>query len=109
MSLPSTDKIRGLGTKHLLKQLALRFVPREIVERPKHGFALPLAHLLRGPLRERVADVILASNGPLSCWFRRDMIERLWSDHQTAKRDHRKKIWTLFTLATAVRNTTAPI
>ena len=109
MSLPSTDKIRGLGTKHLLKQLALRFVPREIVERPKHGFALPLAHLLRGPLRERVADVILASNGPLSCWFRRDMIERLWSDHQTARRDHRKKIWTLFTLATAVRNTTAPI
>lgn len=109
MSLPSTDKIRGLGTKHLLKQLALRFVPREIVERPKHGFALPLAHLLRGPLRERVADVILASNGPLSCWFRRDMIERLWSDHQTARRDHRKKIWTLFTLATAVRNTTARI
>jgi asparagine synthase (glutamine-hydrolysing) len=109
MSLPSTDKIRGLATKRLLKQLALRFVPREIVERPKHGFALPLARLLRGPLRDRVADVILASSGPLSCWFRRDMIERLWSDHQTARRDHRKKLWTLFTLATAVRNTAAPI
>jgi asparagine synthase (glutamine-hydrolysing) len=75
------------------------------VEQPKHGFALPLARLLRGPLRERVADVILAANGPLSHWFRHEMIERLWSDHQSGRRDHRKKIWTLFTLATAVRNT----
>jgi asparagine synthase (glutamine-hydrolysing) len=105
MSLPSTDKIRGLSTKRLLKKLALRYVPRNVVEQPKHGFALPLARLLRGPLRERVADVILAANGPLSHWFRHEMIERLWSDHQSGRRDHRKKIWTLFTLATAVRNT----
>src|SRR5262245_1951710 len=109
MSLPSTDKIRGLATKRLLKKLALRFVPREIVERPKHGFALPLARLLRGPLRERVADVILTSNGPLSTWFRQDMIERLWSDHQSVRRDCRKQIWTLYTLTTAVRNTATPV
>jgi asparagine synthase (glutamine-hydrolysing) len=108
MSLPSSDKMRGFSTKYLLKKLALRYMPREIVERPKHGFALPLARLLRGPLRERVADVILASQGSLSNWFRQEMIERLWSDHQTGRRDNRKKIWTLFTLATAVRNTSAP-
>ena len=78
MSLPSTDKIRGFSRKRLLKKLALRHIPREIVEQPKHGFAVPLARLLRGPLRERVADVILASNGPLADWFRRETIERLW-------------------------------
>jgi asparagine synthase (glutamine-hydrolysing) len=109
MSLPSTDKIRGFSTKYLLKKLALRYVPRDIVERPKHGFAVPLARLLRGPLRERIADVMLASNGPLSHWFRHEMIERLWLEHQTGRRDHRKKIWTLFTLATAVRNTATPV
>lgn len=105
MSLPSADKIRGFSRKRLLKKLALRHVPREIVARPKHGFAVPLARLLRGPLRERVGDVILAANGPLSHWFRHERIERLWSDHQKSRKDHRKKIWTLFTLATAVRNT----
>ena len=105
MSLPSTDKIRGFSRKRLLKKLALRHIPREIVEQPKHGFAVPLARLLRGPLRERVADVILAANGPLADWFRRETIERFWRDHQTGRRDHRKKIWTLFALATAVRNT----
>jgi asparagine synthase (glutamine-hydrolysing) len=109
MSLPSTDKIRGFSTKYLLKKLAMRYVPKEIVDRPKHGFALPLARLLRGPLRERVADVLLASNGPLSVWFRREMLDRLWSDHQSGRCDHRKKIWTLFTLATAIRNTAMPI
>ena len=106
MSLPSSDKIRGFSTKHLFKKLASRYVPRDVVEQPKHGFALPLARLLRGPLRERVSNVILAQHGPLSHWFRRETIERLWSDHQTGRRDHRKKIWTLFVLATAVRNTT---
>jgi asparagine synthase (glutamine-hydrolysing) len=105
MSLPSTDKLRGFSSKYLLKKLALRHIPREIVERPKHGFAVPLAQLLRGALRERVADVIMASKGPLSELLRMELIERLWSEHQTSRRDHKKKIWTLFTLATAIGNT----
>ncbi len=105
MSLPSRDKIRGLSSKHLFKKLALRHVPREIVERKKHGFALPLSRLLRQSLKEPVGQSLLDRASPLGDWFRRDAIERLWSEHQSGARDHRKKIWTLFCLATAVRNT----
>lgn len=100
MSLPSRDKIRGLATKHLFRKLALRHVPREIVERKKHGFAVPLTRLLRGPLRDRVGAALLNSGSPLHQWFHAAEIERLWAEHQCGI-DHRKKIWTLFTLTAA--------
>jgi asparagine synthase (glutamine-hydrolysing) len=106
MSLPSDDKIKGFETKRLFKKLALRHLPRDIVMRRKHGFAIPLARMLRGPLKEPVGEAILGENSPLRAWFSRQTVERLWSEHNSGRRDHRKKIWTLFTLATAVANTT---
>ena len=108
MSLPSRDKLRGLKTKLLLKKLALRHLPREIVERRKHGFAVPLARLLREALKAPVGEAILGTGSPLGEWFERKPIERLWSEHQSGRRDHRKKLWTLFCLATAVGNTEGP-
>jgi asparagine synthase (glutamine-hydrolysing) len=104
MSLPSRDKIRGLSTKHLFRKLALRHIPRDIVERKKHGFAVPLSRLLRGALREPVGAMLLDRASPLDQWFNRSEIERLWSAHQ-AGGDQRKKIWTLFILAAAAGTT----
>jgi asparagine synthase (glutamine-hydrolysing) len=75
------------------------------VERPKHGFAVPLARMLRGPLKEPVGAAILGKTSPLGEWFREGEVERLWREHQTGSRDHRKKLWTLFCLSTAVTNT----
>ena len=49
--LPRTAKIRGGVSKWLLRQVLYRHVPRALVERPKMGFAVPLADWLRGPLR----------------------------------------------------------
>jgi asparagine synthase (glutamine-hydrolysing) len=108
LSLPSSDKLRGLKTKLLLKKLALRHLPREIVERRKHGFAVPLARLLREALKAPVGEAILGAGSPLGEWFERAPVERLWSEHQSGRRDHRKKLWTLFCLATAVGNTARP-
>jgi len=99
MSLPSRDKISGLSTKRIFRKLAARHVPRDIVERKKHGFAVPLPRLLRGPLREPVGAALLDRGSPLHDWFDRGEIERLWSAHQRGI-DHRKKIWTLYSLAT---------
>jgi asparagine synthase (glutamine-hydrolysing) len=100
MSLPSRDKISGLTTKRIFRRLAARHVPRDIVERKKHGFAVPLPRLLRGPLREAIGGALLDRGSPLHAWFERAEIERLWTAHQ-AGADHRKKIWTLYSLATA--------
>jgi asparagine synthase (glutamine-hydrolysing) len=105
LSLPGRDKLNGFKTKHLLKKLALRHLPRETVERKKHGFAIPLGRLLRGRLREAVGEALLGQASLLRQWFQRDMIEDLWTQHQSGTRDHRKKIWTLFCLSTALTNT----
>ncbi len=108
LALPSNDKIRGLSTKALFRKLALRHIPAEIVARRKHGFAIPLTRLLRGPLAAPVGDTLLEPASPLREWFAQREIERLWREHHSGARDHRKKIWTLFTLATAIRNTQDP-
>jgi asparagine synthase (glutamine-hydrolysing) len=105
MSLPANDKLRGLSTKHLFKQLALRHLPREVVTRRKHGFAVPLGRLLRGPLKEKAGDAILGASSPLAEWLRPETIARLWNEHQSGGRDHRKKLWTLYCLAVSIRNT----
>jgi len=102
MSLPSHDKINGLTTKYLFRKLALRHVPHEIIERKKHGFAVPLSRLLRESLKAPVEAALLDQGSPLHQWFHRSEIERLWASHQSGY-DHRKKIWTLFSLAAAAK------
>ena len=101
LSLPVDDKIRGRETKRLFRLLARRHLPAEIVDRPKHGFAPPLSRLLRGVLAAPVEATLTAANSPLATWFRGDEIARLWSEQRSGARDHRKKLWTLFTLAEA--------
>jgi asparagine synthase (glutamine-hydrolysing) len=55
-TLPDAHKIHGRETKRLLRHALAGLVPREIAERPKHGFDLPLAAWLRGPLKDLAAS-----------------------------------------------------
>ena len=50
--MPFNAKVRGSVTKWVLREIVYRHVPRELVDRPKSGFAVPLAAWIRGPLRE---------------------------------------------------------
>ncbi len=58
--LPSDYKIRGGALKYLLKQIVHRHVPRQIMDRPKKGFGVPLARWLEGALKERVNRLLAA-------------------------------------------------
>jgi asparagine synthase (glutamine-hydrolysing) len=50
--LPFNAKVRGSATKWVLREIVYRHVPRTLVDRPKAGFAVPLAEWIRGPLRD---------------------------------------------------------
>lgn len=98
LGLPPAAKIDGWRTKHLLKRVAGRYLPRALTERAKHGFAPPMARMLRGPLRPAVEAEILAADNPLAPWFDRARLARLVAGHMAGRADHRKKIWNLFQL-----------
>ena len=95
LSLPQRDKISGLETKRLLKRMALRHLPAQVVQRQKHGFAPPLASMQRGALKSRIGDLLLDRASSLAQWFHRAEIERLWQEHQSGLLDHHRKLWTL--------------
>jgi len=56
--LPAHMRVRGGRGKHLLRRAAERWLPPDVLAKPKQGFALPLAQWFRGPLRELASDVI---------------------------------------------------
>jgi len=95
LSLPTSMKIEGRERKRVLKRVAMRHLPAEIVHRPKHGFAVPVGALLRGPFRERVEDLLMSRSNPVAPWFERAAIERLLAAHMSRRADHGKALWAL--------------
>jgi asparagine synthase (glutamine-hydrolysing) len=91
-------KVRHGRQKYLLKKLAEKYLPNEVLYRKKRGFAMPLEHWLRKdflPLLQRMLP-----NGWLikNNWFRRDVLERYIDEHALGKRDHTHRLWSMLWL-----------
>ncbi|HVZ19893.1 MAG TPA: asparagine synthase (glutamine-hydrolyzing), partial [Vicinamibacterales bacterium] len=94
-SLPVGMKIRGDRRKHLLKQLAFRLVPREILDRPKQGFGVPIGHWFRGSMREVFGDVLGSATARQRGYFDAAFVGRVLQEHLDGKRDHALRLWQL--------------
>ena len=68
LGLPEEYKIRGRSTKYLLKKALCRYLPPELVYRPKQGFGVPQADWLRTVLRERMEACLARTRS--GGWFR---------------------------------------
>jgi asparagine synthase (glutamine-hydrolysing) len=97
-AMPERWRVNGYTTKYLLRRLAARYLPDDVVARRKHGFAIPVSGLMRGPLRDRVSDVLLDVTNPIAGLFDRTEVERLLSAHMDRREDHRKRLWSLYCL-----------
>lgn len=97
-ALPTHFKLDGSKRKVILKRLAARYLPEAIVNRKKHGFAVPIGALIRTLFWERCVDLLLSRTNPVAEWFERSAIETLLSEHRTGRRDHGKKLWALYVL-----------
>ena len=99
LKLPLEWKLRGGKSKYLLRRLAERYLPREIVERPKQGFGVPIDRWLRGPLRdwarERLEERRLYERFPLDRTRVRDLLDL----HLSGKRDTHPLLWAVLMLA----------
>ena len=94
-ALPGDYKLRGMTTKYVLKQAARAFLPREILERPKKGFGVPVGEWLRGPLLPLARDLLSPYNVGALGYFDPKETTRLLEEHDRGLADHRKPLWTL--------------
>jgi asparagine synthase (glutamine-hydrolysing) len=97
-SLPGDAKVRGRQSKVALKHAAQRWLPSEIVNRPKASFSAPLRAWVRGDLTEVINDVLVAGELVESGVIRRAGLMRLISDERAGREDRSKQIWQLLTL-----------
>ena len=105
VSLPLNLKIRNGTQKYLLRRLAENLgVPRETLNRPKQGFALPLSHWLRSELRAEVTALLLESRTLQRGYFRRTGVEKLLREHSRGYRDHSSCLWQLLVFELWHRN-----
>ena len=95
--LPRRMLARDGIRKWALRQVLYRHVPRELIDRPKMGFSMPLGVWLRGPLREWAESLLFAQNVQAD---QIDPIElrRLWTEHQSGARDWHQTIWSVLML-----------
>jgi asparagine synthase (glutamine-hydrolysing) len=97
-ALPGEYKLKGLTTKYLLKEAARRWLPEEIVDRPKKGFGVPIAQWLRGPLRGLAHDLLEPTKLRREGLLNVAEVTRLLKEHDEGRADHRKPLWTLLAL-----------
>jgi asparagine synthase (glutamine-hydrolysing) len=92
--LPSGMKIRDGRGKWALRQVLYKYVPRELVERPKAGFALPLAQWLRGPLRDWAEALLDKSRIAREGYLDPGLVEETWRQHLNG-RNMSERIWSV--------------
>lgn len=91
--LPRTAKIRGGMSKWLLRQVLYRHVPKELVERPKMGFSVPLGDWLRGPLRPWAENLLAEPRLRQAGFFDTARVRQTWDDHLSSRRNHEYMLW----------------
>ena len=98
-SMPSEFKIRNGSKKWILKQIFESRLPKDLVNRRKQGFELPIDAWLRGSLREQVRVHVLNSNSLLAQYINVDAARLMYESHCRGTGRHGQLIWSLLVLA----------
>jgi len=94
-SLPQSIKLREGQTKWPLRKMLYRHVPKELIERPKMGFGIPLDKWLRGPLRNWTESLLDEARLRQEGFFHPEPIRKLWSEHLSGKRNWAGLLWSI--------------
>ncbi len=96
--VPSSLKLKNGRSKYLLRRVLDRKVPREIIDRPKRGFAAPIGAWLRGPLAGLTSELLLDGRLRDRGIFETREVTRLWDEHRTGRAEHPHRLWQLVML-----------
>ena len=101
-TVPNNHKVNN-NTKYILRALSNNKLPKNIVERKKHGFAVPLASMLRTELKEKVFDTLVSKNAKISSFTNPLILKKILDNHSKGI-DNRKTIWSLYILEHSIKN-----
>jgi asparagine synthase (glutamine-hydrolysing) len=92
---PESMKLRNGVTKWMLRQVLYRYLPRDLVERPKKGFSVPQHAWLTGALRGWAEDLLDPRTLRRQGILRPDVVSRLWARYQNGDSSLNHKVWTI--------------
>lgn len=91
--LPMSMKIHSGQGKWILRQILYKHVPRELIERPKMGFGIPLDSWLRGALRDWAEDLLDETRMRTEGFFDTEAIQKMWRDHLAGTQNNQYYLW----------------
>jgi asparagine synthase (glutamine-hydrolysing) len=91
--LPLEYKVRSGVAKWAVRQILYRYVPKELIERPKMGFGVPIDEWLRGPLRDWAEDLLSEPRLRREGFFRVAPIRQKWAEHLSGSRLWHYQLW----------------
>lgn len=97
--LPSEWKVRGCETKWIFKRLCRQRLPASVIDRPKHGFELPIDAWLRGPLGEMFESAVLSPRARVAGLVHQPAVGSLYRAHRRGTGRHGQVLWCLLVLA----------
>src|ERR1700719_2956528 len=86
-------KVRPKEGKWILRQVLDRYVPRQLVDRPKMGFGIPLASWLRGPMRDWAEALLDEPHMRQEGFFNAEPIRQKWNDHVAGRGAWQYHLW----------------
>ncbi len=92
-SMPTSALLAQGRGKAPLRELLLRRLPADLVDRPKQGFGVPLGAWLRGPLRSWSHDLLAPAVLERSSVFRAEPLAALLREHDAGAADHSARLW----------------
>eukprot|EP01030_Chromulinospumella_sphaerica_P017043 gene17043-16866_t len=95
--LPMAMKIAGGRGKHILRRVLDRHVPRDLIERPKQGFAVPVGRWMRTELRDWAESLLSAQALDREGLFNPGPVRAAWDEHLSGRRDHDLRLWSVLT------------
>ena len=93
--LPLEMKIKNGEGKWPVRQVLYKYVPRELIERPKAGFAVPVGQWIRGPLREWASDLLDEKRIQREGYFNPKLVKELWEQHLSGRHDWTPRLWAI--------------
>jgi asparagine synthase (glutamine-hydrolysing) len=93
LGLPTSLNVQDGVGKQVLKSVLYRHVPRELIDRPKQGFAVPIAQWLRGALREWAEELLDYKTLTDQGYWNAAAVRWFWNEHLSGREDYSFELW----------------